>query len=148
MIRKATSKDAEDVCRVLRTSITELCHLDHCGDKKKIDEWLENKTTENCKEWIENESINAFVAENNGKIVGVSTISRDGYVLLCYVLPEVKGQGFGGQLLKAAETSDLNNGVQSFSLESTLTAKGFYEYHGYSRVRESEDCLEYEKSKP
>jgi GNAT superfamily N-acetyltransferase len=145
LIREATAEDAEQFCDVLRTSITELCYLDHRGDKKLLDEWLENKTVQNCKEWIVNPGTNAFVAETNGKIVGVSTIGHDGFVFLCYVIPKFKGQGVGGQLLKSAEASVLKMGVHSFKLESTITAKEFYEHHGYLKVGKSTNCLEYEK---
>jgi ribosomal protein S18 acetylase RimI-like enzyme len=145
VIRPATTKDAEQFCEVIRTSITELCHLDHQGDPKEINDWLSNKTVSNYKAWIEHSSNKAFVAEINGDIVGVSTIGYDGYVFLCYVLPEVKGKGIGSQLLQAAEESVKNKGVASFSLESTKTAQGFYELHGYSKVGESEKCLKYEK---
>lgn len=149
MIREATPKDAEEVCAVLRKSITDLCHLDHRGNETEIDEWLENKTEENCKKWIEHSTTNAFVAERNGKVVGCAAISHKGHVFLCYVLPEVKGQGFGGKLLQAAEASVVNLGVNSFSLESTLTAKGFYEHYGYSQISETGNPLAYAKySKP
>lgn len=145
MIRPAKEIDAEQICSVLRISITELCYLDHRGDSEELQEWLANKTVQNCKAWVGNERNNAFVAESNGKIVGVSSISHDGYVFLCYVLPEVKGQGYGGQLLKTAEASILKMGVGSFSLESTITAQGFYEHHGYTKVSASESELKYAK---
>jgi len=145
LIREAIVTDAQQVCSILRTSITELCELDHRRDQKELDEWLSNKTVQNCESWINNERINFFVAESNGKIVGVSSISHDGFVELCYVLPEVKGLGFGGQLLKVAEDSVSNLDVQSFTLESTITARGFYEYFGYIQTGTKENCLDYMK---
>ena len=48
MIREARVTDAQQVCSVLRASITELCELDHRGDQKELDEWLANKTVQNC----------------------------------------------------------------------------------------------------
>ena len=146
MIRKAKVTDAQQVCNVLRISITELCKLDHRGDQKELDEWLENKTVKNCETWIRNESTNFFVAENDGRVVGVSSISHGGFVGLCYILPEVKDHGFGGQLLKAAEASILNLGVRVFSLESTITAKGFYEHFGYIQSGIKDNCLGYKKT--
>jgi len=73
LIREAIVTDAQQVCSILRTSITELCELDHRRDQKELDEWLSNKTVQNCESWINNERINFFVAESNGKIVGVSS---------------------------------------------------------------------------
>lgn len=40
MIRKAQVRDAEEFCTVLRTSIVELCSLDHKENKNEIDSWL------------------------------------------------------------------------------------------------------------
>lgn len=149
LIREAEVADAHQVCDVLRTSIIELCEQDHRGNQKELDDWLENKTVQNCEVWIKNERTNLFVAESNGRVVGVSSINHDGNIGLCYILPEVKGQGLGGQLLEAAEKSVLGLGIRSFSLESTITAKGFYEYFGYTKTSSMENCLEYEKpSKP
>ena len=146
MIREATITDVEQICDVLRRSIIELCELDHQGDEEKLNEWLENKTVQNCQNWVKHERTNFFVAERNGKIVGVCSISHDGYISLCYVLPEIKGHGIGTQLLKAAEASVLSLGVQSFSLESTITAKGFYERLGYIHTGGSQNRPKYEKS--
>ncbi len=147
LIREARISDAQQVCSVLRTSITELCELDHRRNKKELDAWLANKTVKNIESWINNERINFFVAENNGKIVGVSSISHDGFIGLCYILPEVKGLGFGRQLLKVAEDSVLNLDVQLFTLESTITAKGFYEYFGYVQTAIKDNGLNYRKFK-
>lgn len=143
MIRKAEARDAEAFCNVIRTSIIELCGLDHKGNKDILDEWLENKTVENCKNWIIDEYSNSFIAEKDGNIVGVSHIGFNGHLFLCYVLPCVKGLGIGGKLLSAAENSVTDLGPISISLQSTITAKGFYEYYGYIENAELKNSLEY-----
>jgi len=145
LIRKAKVSDAQQICNVLRRSIIELCELDHQKNQKELDEWLVNKTIQNCEAWINNKKINFFVAENDGKIVGVSSINHNGFLELCYILPEAKGLGFGGELLKVAEDSVLDLGIQVFTLESTLTAKGFYEYFGYIQTGIKENSLNYMK---
>lgn len=147
MIRKAQIKDAEEFCNVLRTSIVELCQTDHQKNKSKIEKWLSNKTIENCRKWILNESSNTFVAEKNGKIVGVSDIGHNGYLYLCYLLPEVKGQGIGGKLLSVSEESVINFEFKTFNLESTVTSKFFYEHYGYVKNGKTENCLLYFKEK-
>ncbi len=146
MIRRAEARDAEGFCNVIRTSIIKLCKLDHHGNKEELEEWLENKTVENCKKWILNEDSNTFVAEKNGKIVGVCHIGHSGHLFLCYVLPDVKGLGIGGELLSAAESSVTHLGIKSLSLESTVTAKGFYEHRDYVANGKTKDCLKYVKT--
>jgi N-acetylglutamate synthase-like GNAT family acetyltransferase len=145
LIRKAETKDSDEFCSVIRTSITELCRHDYMGDVKLLGEWLENKTVENCKKWIRSKSSTSLVAEKNNKVVGVADISHEGHLLLCYLIPEVKGQGIGHRLLMAAEESVIKKGVKTLTLESTLTARKFYESHGYKHVGHTSKCLKYVK---
>jgi len=146
VIRKAEAKDAAAFCYVIRTSVIELCKLDHHDNRDRLAEWLGNKTVENCEEWIRDTHSNSFVAEDKDKVVGIAHIGHNGYLFLCYVLPEVKGLGFGGQLLNAVETSLKHLGVQFINLESTLTAKRFYEHYGYLNVGKTQHCLQYSKA--
>lgn len=131
MIRKAESKDAESFCHVIRTSIIELCHQDHQEDDHRLSQWLESKTVDNCKAWIEDTNSHSFVAVQENCIVGVSHIGHNGHLFLLYVLPYVKGKGIGSKLLKAAEQSVKDLSLNQLTLESTITSQKFYEYHGY-----------------
>ncbi len=147
MIRKAQINDVQEFCNVLRTSIVELCKIDHQENKNEIEKWLSNKTIENCRKLILNESSNTFVAEKDGKIVGVSDIGHNGYLYLCYIMPEVKGQGIGGKLLSISEESVIHFDFKVFNLESTITSKDFYEHYGYISNGNTENCLLYSKVK-
>ena len=40
------SADSAAVCGAVRSSITELCSLDHLGDQVTLDAWLADKTRE------------------------------------------------------------------------------------------------------
>lgn len=145
MIRKATESDAEAFCNIIRTSIIELCGPDHQGNKETLEDWLENKTVENCKAWIINENSNSFIAEKNGNIVGVCHIGHNGHLFLCYVLPSVKGLGIGGALLSVAERSVVNLDSKLIFLESTVTARGFYKHHGYIEKDKDNNDLNFSK---
>jgi ribosomal protein S18 acetylase RimI-like enzyme len=145
VIRKAKLQDAVEFCDVVRKSITELCEQDHHGNDSRLAEWLENKTVENCKDWIADSKTNTFVAVKNGRVVGVSHIGEDGHLYLCYILPNAIGTGLGKQLLLTAENSVQNCGLSQITLESTITAKGFYESHGYQCNGQTKNCLQYVK---
>ena len=84
--------DSLEFCNVIRNSIAKLCLLDHKKDKLILDEWLKNKTVENCAKWINDENSTSLVAEINKNICGVAHIGHDGTLFLCYLLPEVKGK--------------------------------------------------------
>lgn len=132
-IRPATSGDAEATCRVLRRSITECCRDDHRDDPALLAGWLENKTPENLRAWIQSRGY-TVVAEHHGEIVGVAMLGGNGKVTLCYLLPEVRFQGFGRLLLTALEVEALARGVTVLRLESTKTALSFYQRNGYSET--------------
>lgn len=136
-IRHATPEDAAAVCDVVRRSIAELCAADHHNDQKFVDAWLSNKTPDRLRTWITGETNATFVALADGRICGVAMISRDGELQLCYVAPEVQFPGTGQLLLKAVEQQAVRWNLDEIHLTSTLTAKRFYERHGFSEGKGS-----------
>ncbi|MEE2732930.1 MAG: GNAT family N-acetyltransferase [Pseudomonadota bacterium] len=146
MIRSAQVEDAAQCCEVIRASIVELCQQDHHGEQARIDDWLQNKTVAHCEHWIQDQATNTFVADEGGQVVGVSSISHSGHLFLLYLRPGTVGKGVGAQLLSAAEDSVRALGVRHLTLESTLTAKGFYERFGYVSCGATVHCLKYEKA--
>jgi GNAT superfamily N-acetyltransferase len=150
--RTAQPKDAEAAVLVLRRSISELCVVDHHNDRTTLEEWLKNKTVENFRTWLEARSSFCVVTELDDKVNGVGLVNRDGEIQLCYVTPEVQGQGFGSAILTALENKAKAWGLLKLHLESTVTARAFYEKHGYISLGTSKcgfgvsRCFPYEKS--
>lgn len=58
-----------------------------------------------------------------------------GKILLCYLLQESLGKGFGVKLLAELEKWFLSNQAHRIHLESTLNAANFYLRHGYTATR-------------
>jgi len=131
LVRRSTVADAEEVCHVLRRSITKCCVEDHWNDSTKLAEWLANKTTENVRAWIEADGNYVVVAESGGKIVGVAMLLPSGTLALCYLQPEVRFRGVGKALLTAIEAEARRRGFERIELESTQTAHAFYVRNGY-----------------
>lgn len=87
-----------------------------------------------------------FVAEENGKIVGlIATVvclaigHPSGYTKIngLGVLPEHRGKGIGRMLIERAEESAKANGTMYLGLASGLqrkTAHAFYEHMGYQKT--------------
>src|ERR1700733_2357378 len=95
-IIKADSQRAKEMCAVIIRSIKMLCISDHQNDPEKLSGWLDNKTPENIKKWIENASNYSLIALNmQEEIIGISMISKTGEILLNYLLPEYLGKGIG-----------------------------------------------------
>jgi GNAT superfamily N-acetyltransferase len=149
--RIAEPRDADAAVRVLRRSITELCVADHHNDPTTLQRWLENKTVENFHSWLAADSNFCVVTESNAEINGVGLVHRTGEILLCYVAPESQGHGYGSAILAALEVKARTWGLDKLRLGSTVSARLFYERHGYISAGESTcnfgsaRCYPYEK---
>jgi len=131
LIRYACSADAAAACDVLRRSIAELCTADHGDDPKFLTGWLANKTPENVAAWIADPGNVLYVAIDDGAIVGVAGMTKAGLVTLNYVSPDARFKGVSKALLAALERKAADLGLTQCRLESTKTARRFYESAGY-----------------
>jgi GNAT superfamily N-acetyltransferase len=135
--RIAELRDAEPAVSVLRRSITELCVADHRNDPATLQAWLANKTVENFHSWLTSANNFCVVTELDGRVNGVGLVNRAGEVQLCYVAPESQHHGFGRAILTALEQQAAVWGLEKLHLGSTLSARAFYENHGYRATGES-----------
>lgn len=134
-IRAAKTEDAAAACTVLRRSIAELCHADHGGDDVLLGKWLSNKTVENVTRWIAQSHF--LVAEEAGTLLGVAAMNATGKITLNYVLPEARFCGVSKALVQQLEAQARALGLRECVLETTQTARHFYESLGYTKVEET-----------
>ena len=130
-VRPASEADASATCEVVRRSIRELCSADHDNDEQILAAWLKNKTAENVGAWVRYESNFSVVAVEGTEIRGFALLHRQGEIQFCYVVPEIIGSGGGRLMLRALEQQAVRWGLSNLFLTSTLTARQFYEHHGY-----------------
>ena len=130
-VRAASEADASAACEVLRRSTRELCGADHHNDEQILSAWLKNKTAENVGAWVRSESNFCVVAVEGAEVRGFALLHRQGEIQFCYVVPEVIRCGGGKLMLRALEQQAVRWGLNNLFLTSTLTAKPFYEHHGY-----------------
>lgn len=130
-IRLATEADALDAISTLRRSIAELCVADHQNDPAEIDGWLGSKTEEAWRKWIARDDAVVLVAERDRKVVGVGMATLNGDIMLNYVHPEARFRGVSKAVLAGMEKVLRSHDVQRCRLESTITAKSFYESCGF-----------------
>lgn len=116
---------------MLRRSIAELCQADHNGDKAAIAAWSANKTPEMWKVWVDQEATELYVAVEADRILGVGMLGRTGEIMLNYVAPDARWRGVSKKLLAHMEAEALSSGLQQCTLDSTRTARAFYEAAGY-----------------
>jgi GNAT superfamily N-acetyltransferase len=130
-IREACAADAAAACAVLRRSIAELCAADHNNDPAFLHGWLANKTPDNVAAWISDPGNVVYVAVDGEAIAGVASMSKDGRISLNYVSPDARFKGVSKALLAALERKAAELGLTHCRLESTKTARRFYEAAGY-----------------
>ncbi len=130
-VRPALDTDAEAAVDVLRRAITELCIADHRNHGPTLERWLRNKTPERFRSWQSAPDNFIAVADREGTVCGVGAIRQSGDLDLCYVHPSHQRSGIGRSLLFALESQARGWGVRVLRLVSTLTARSFYERHGY-----------------
>lgn len=132
MIRLASEADAGRGIKTLRRSISELCTLDHRNDPQEIRDWLQNKSIASWCLWVSNPTLDLYVADKEGEIVGVGLMSKTGEILLNYVSPDARFRGVSKALLSHMEAKASSDGLLICSLESTKTAHQFYLSQGYT----------------
>lgn len=130
-IRPARAADAAKACTVLRRSIVELCVADHGHDPTFLSGWLANKTPENVAAWIADPGNVVYVAVGGDAIAGVASMTKAGMITLNYVSPDARFHGVSKALLAALERKAAELGLAQCRLESTKTARRFYEAAGY-----------------
>ena len=135
IVRSGIEADASEAVKVLRRSITELCVEDHQNNEEAVADWLSNKTEANWIRWLQFHEVSTFVVENHDKIVGVGMVDDHGKVLLNYVNPDFRFKGVSTTLLTALEAKVRLSGRKFVSLESSKTAKRFYESRGYRQIK-------------
>lgn len=135
--RLATLADAPAAVSVLRESITLLCEADHRGDAGTLERWLRNKTPEHFRSWCADADTRLVVGELSGAIAGVAALHRSGEIRLCYVRPNCVRAGVGLALMGALEDHARVWNIRSLKLNSSLTARYFYERCGYVSAGDS-----------
>ena len=110
---------------------------DHEHEPARLEPWLANKTPEIVRTWIEAPDRTIFVAEADGRLLGVGGICHGGEVTLTYVAPEARFSGVSTAMLVGLEERLIQLGVAQIRLSSTKTARRFYHGRGYRETGRS-----------
>lgn len=137
-IREYTFDDAEAHAEVHRQSVRGIASKDYRDEV--IEAWASKEPEDSP---LDDEK-KRFVAETDqGEIVGFSDYNKETNELSgLYVKPDFSGQGIGEKLLQKAEKDARKNGLDHLWCKSTVTAKDFYQKHGYKIIEETTHELE------
>jgi GNAT superfamily N-acetyltransferase len=131
MIRPALRDDAAEISRIVLSALHESNARDY--GPETIARVALSFTPEAVVGPIAERQV--LVATQAGRLVG--TASRDGAVVRAvFVAPDSQRVGTGRALMAAVERAAVDAGVATLTLQSSLTATGFYDRLGYRAVRE------------
>lgn len=81
-----------------------------------------------------------LVAERKNKIVGIVAL-KNYEIGSLFVEPDEQGKGVGLKLMGKVGGIAMKRGIKTITLESTPTARGFYEKMGYKTTKKYHRCF-------
>ena len=140
-IRPSNPQDYAGIARLHRATIRNVNSKDYPEDIIKVWSGRTNAkrfrdSAHKCKRWV---------AVEKNKIVGFVDHGNDDELWGLYIHKDYVGKGIGSQLLRIAEDSLKKQGVGIIKIKATITAKKFYEKHGYKVVKKALHTVEGKK---
>lgn len=127
LIRNYESKDLDEVINLFKNTIFEINISDYTLEQVKA--WVDVDTE------LFDDNLGktyARVISNHEQIIGFGNIDDKGYIDLFYVSVDYQRQGVGQKLLNDLEKS---SNYTSFMVNSSITAKPFFEKMGYKEIK-------------
>lgn len=102
-------------------------------DYEQIEVMLEKSKTE--ADWIQKFSITStYVAKIDGILIGFANVTETGNIEYLYTHRDHQGKGIATALLQHIITISKEKNMPKIFVESTITAKTFFEKHGFKTI--------------
>ena len=134
-IRKFRLEDSVEVARLHRNTIRFVNSKNY--SKKTIDVWSGNTSAKKFRDSMKR--FYRYVAVIKNRIVGFSDFTQDGELSGFYVHKDFQGMGVGKVLIAKIETEATKQGIEELRVNSSITAKEFYESQGY-KILKKDPC--------
>jgi len=127
-MKQAVEEDVSQITQLFFDTIQNINIRDY--SQEEIDDWSSWKA--DIDKWLERIQEQYFVvAEINNKIVGFSSLAKDGYLDFMFVHKDNQGQGVASALLSEIERKALEQNNNLIYSDVSITAKGFFESKGF-----------------
>ena len=124
-IRPAEVGDVDAIAAVHRVSTREaMPYLPDLHTPEEDRAWVAETVLPRQKVWV---------AEADGRVVGVASLDNDDMLTQLYILPGYQGRGIGGALLARAKAAR-PAGLGLYAFQRNARARGFYERRGFVAV--------------
>lgn len=133
-IRWLAAQDIPEMRKLFRATVLTVNSKDYT--KEEVEDWAScGDSVEHWKELLaKNDYIGAL--DGQGGIVGFSSMNAEGYLHSMFVHKDWQGKGVATLLLSEVEKIARRYGVHKISVEVSVTARPFFEKHGYKVVKE------------
>lgn len=133
-LRKFRRGDEKQIQQLHYGTVHSICAEDY--SQEQLNSWSPKKVDVN--RWAESLEKNiSYVIEDNGELVGFGDISTTGHLYRLYTHKNYQGKGIGSKILQALEEEAKKLGLDKIKLDSTITAKTFYEIQGFKCIGKS-----------
>jgi predicted N-acetyltransferase YhbS len=129
VVRKMEKKDLEQTAKVIKSSIRE--SLGKIYPKKLTDYFCRKYTKQKFEKRYE--EFQHFVAEENGRIIGVIAL-KDNHLRTFFVDPEHQGKGIGRLLYNQLEKEARKQGIKKLFLEGSPLGEPIYKKLGFEKI--------------
>lgn len=133
-IRRLAAQDIPEMRKLFRATVLTVNSKDYT--KEEVEDWAScGDSVEHWKELLaKNDYIGAL--DGQGGIVSFSSMNAEGYLHSMFVHKDWQGKGVATLLLSEVEKIARRYGVHKISVEVSVTARPFFEKHGYKVVKE------------
>ena len=132
-IRQAKDGDIDAILKLFYDTVTNVCEADYNHEQIKV--WA--SSTNQKQKWLDRIGKQYFIiAEQDDQIVGFGSIEKGEYLDLLYVHTDYIRQGIATRLLMELEKESDKHHKTSISSDVSITAKPFFEKHGFSVIQE------------
>ena len=131
-IRAARPADAEPIQRLIARTLKESNARDYPPDQ--IERRAQAFSVEAVTRHMEHEAV--LIAEADGELLGTATLAGS-RVRMFFVRPDQQRSGVGSLLIRRIEELAFEHGLPDLQVYSSITARAFYERHGFTFVREN-----------
>ena len=133
-IRRVRSNEIEDLSALIRNTLLISNSMDY--DMHVIRNLSRQYAQQNVADMALRREM--FVHIQNGRISGTVSLKND-TIFAFFVAPDKQHTGIGTQLLGFVEERARSAGFDRLKVGASLTARSFYEAHGYTSVRREGD---------
>lgn len=133
-IRSYASTDAQATLDVFLSAVTGTASVHY--STTQIAAWS-RPDDRDLVEWNSaRQALNTFVAMVDGHIAGFADVSTSGYIDMMFVAPRFGRRGIATALLSTVRRRAAEAGAQELSTHASITARAFFERHGFTVVAE------------